>query len=233
MTKRRLLTVGDSFTFGEECPQREQFAYPYLLKEQLGFDEIVNLGLPGGSSDYVFRTVIETLISDPEGFDLVSISWPEQSRFEAIHNHPDFVPTPTEPHIKPSVCLIRKPGKASPRKEPDWVQDYYKYSYDIAWGFRKQFNQILALQGFLKSRNQRYIMFNVAGLQGHYDQYSEFLKNQFREVDKEFFIGWPKNGILEFQGDCPKGSGGHPLELGHERIAKVINEHIRNLRWFS
>ena len=47
------------------------------------------------------------------------------------------------------------------------------------------------------------------------------------------YLGWPKEGIVEWMGDCPRGPGGHPLELGHQRIAEHINEHIRNLGWIS
>ena len=47
------------------------------------------------------------------------------------------------------------------------------------------------------------------------------------------WLGWPDQGIVEWMGDCPKGPGGHPLELGHQRIAERINEHIRNLGWIS
>ncbi len=47
------------------------------------------------------------------------------------------------------------------------------------------------------------------------------------------YLGWPNEGLVEWMGKCPKGPGGHPLQLGHERIAKHINEHIRNLGWLS
>jgi hypothetical protein len=225
---RRLLTVGDSFTFGEELDDRKVSAYPYLLKNDLQFDEVVNLGMSGASSDYVFRQVIETLISGQK-FDLVLVSWPAENRFEAIHNNPNFVPTNLKPHTEPVTCLIHKPGLINrPRKEPAWVQEYYKYSYETSWGFRKQFNQIIALQDFLKNRNQEYFMYNVAGLQGYYNEYREFLKNQFNAIDIERFVGWPIDGILEWQGNCVKGPRGHPLEFGHTRIAKVIKEHVSN-----
>jgi hypothetical protein len=49
----------------------------------------------------------------------------------------------------------------------------------------------------------------------------------------ECYLGWPNEGLVEWIGDCPKGPGGHPLELGHQRIAEKINEHIRNLGWLS
>ena len=47
------------------------------------------------------------------------------------------------------------------------------------------------------------------------------------------WLGWPGEGLVEWMGDCPKGPNGHPLELGHQRIAEHINEHIRNLGWVS
>lgn len=47
------------------------------------------------------------------------------------------------------------------------------------------------------------------------------------------WLGWPDEGIVEWMGDCPKGPSGHPLELGHQRIADKINEHIRNIGWVS
>ena len=58
----------------------------------------------------------------------------------------------------------------------------------------------------------------------------EYLINQ---IDTTYYIGWPNQGLTTWMGDCPKGPGGHPLELGHQRIAEHINEHIRNLGWIS
>jgi hypothetical protein len=52
-------------------------------------------------------------------------------------------------------------------------------------------------------------------------------------VGLDCWLGWPNQGIVEWMGDCPKGPGGHPLELGHQRIAEQINEHIRNIGWLS
>jgi lysophospholipase L1-like esterase len=42
---------------------------------------------------------------------------------------------------------------------------------------------------------------------------------------------WVIGSMVEWMGDCPKGPGGHPLELGHQRIAEKINEHIKRLGW--
>ena len=48
-----------------------------------------------------------------------------------------------------------------------------------------------------------------------------------------YWMDWQSEGMIEWMGDCPKGPGGHPLTLGHQRIANKINEHIRNLGWLS
>ena len=47
------------------------------------------------------------------------------------------------------------------------------------------------------------------------------------------WLGWPRAGMVEWMWDCPKGPNGHPLELGHQRIAEKINEHIRHIGWLS
>ena len=219
------LFVGDSFTYGEELPDRTK-SYPSLLGKMYNV-EIVNDALPGASSDYVFRKTIETLIDPKNQYECVFVSWPEQSRFETVAADETF------PHGIDQIRVNARDLVGNRRKRLVWIDDYYKYSYTMLWGFRRQLNQIIALEGFLQSKNQRYLMTNVAGLQGYYHEYYEYLKTQIKSVRKLNFIGWPMDGIVEWQGDCPLAEHGHPLELGHERIAKVIDEHIRNLGWFS
>ncbi len=45
------------------------------------------------------------------------------------------------------------------------------------------------------------------------------------------WLGWPRSGFVEWMWDCPKGPGGHPLELGHQRIAEKISEYIKSINW--
>jgi hypothetical protein len=92
---------------------------------------------------------------------------------------------------------------------------------------------VLALQGYFKSINQKYLFVNLAGLKDYYNEYYNDLHHLWDKLDTQYYVGWPQEGFLEFQGDCPIGPGGHPLELGHERIADKIYEHIRNLGWIS
>lgn len=203
-----ILTVGDSFTYGEELQDRTNNAWPYLL----GMD-VRNMGQGGGSNDMIMRVVAEETAKTK--YDLVIVGWADTSRFEVWSNQ--------------GPISVNHNG----RRNIPWVPDYYKYSYDEKFGFRKWFTQILVLQQYLKSINQPYIFVNVAGLQGHYVDYKDEFGYIWDQYDISNYLGWPLDGMLEWQGNCPKGPGGHPLELGHQRIAEKINEHIRNLSWLS
>lgn len=209
-----ILTAGDSFTYGEELQNRTESAWPYLLSKKLNVP-VTNLGYGGGSNDMIFRTVIEQTAQ--KTFDIVIVAWSDTSRLE-VWNQDQGAP----------VCI-----NSWGRRHIPWVSDYYKHSYDKKFGFRKWFVQALALQQYLKSINQQYIFVNVAGLQGHYTEYQNDFKYIWDHFDTRHYLGWPLDGILEWQGDCPKGPGGHPLELGHQRIAEKIYEHIRHLGWVS
>ena len=205
-----ILTVGDSFTYGEELANRTTDAWPYVLS-RMQKQEVTNLGKGGASNQYIIRTVIEETAK--QQFDLVIVGWSDVSRIE------------TYTYGKP-VCI----GHYGKRNIP-WVSDYYKHSYDTKFSFQTWFTQILGLQQYLISINQPYLFVNVAGLQGHYHDYKSDFVYLWNKYQVDNYPGWPSDGMLEWQGDCPKGPGGHPLELGHERIAEKINEYIRNLGW--
>lgn len=217
--KKRLLTIGCSFTYGAELDNRENTAWPYVLGKNLDF-EVINKGQGGASNDYMFRTAIESTVDDR--YDLIVLQWSEPSRMEVWH---DDRPISVTAHSN-----WRNIGELS------WMQDYYRYSYNDLFRYRTWYVHVLALQEYFKSINQNYLFCNLAGLQGFYedsDGYYESLKHLWDKVDEKNYVGWPIDGFLEFQGDCAKGPGGHPLELGHERIANKIYEHIRYLGWFS
>jgi hypothetical protein len=95
------------------------------------------------------------------------------------------------------------------------ICDQVFVDWDNDWAVAKFHAQETMLHGYLSSKGIQHIFvktFNVPS------------------VDKEY---WIMSSMVEWMGDCPKGPGGHPLELGHQRIAKKINEHIRHLGWIS
>ena len=198
-----IFTIGDSFTYGEELLDRENQAWPYLLAKKLD-TTVINLGKCGGSADRCFRIVVNNISKNK--YKLVIVAWPFPHRIEAWNN------------------ISNKPICTNPNDDFNlsWVNDWYKFSYDKDFMFERWFCQILALQSFLKQIGQDYLFLNVAGLQGEYDSYKNPLEHIWDNIDKTNYVGWPREGLIEFQGDCLKGPGGHPLELGHQRIADKI-----------
>jgi hypothetical protein len=214
-----ILTIGCSFTYGSELTNREETAWPYLLSKKLD-TPVVNRAEGGASNDYIFRTAIEETVQT--NYDLVIIQWSEPSRMEVWHGN--------RPISVTAHSNWKQIGQLS------WMQDYYKYSYNDVFRYRTWYSHVIALQEYFKNKKQKYLFCNLAGLRGYYkdiDGYYNSLKHLWDSVDEQYYVGWPTDGFLEFQGDCEKGSGGHPLELGHERISNKIYEHIRNIGWFS
>ena len=211
-----ILTFGCSFTFGAELPfrDRQTLAWPYVLAKMLN-TTVNNCGMNGASPDSIFRRAIE----DATMYDIVIIQWPDPSRMEVwdpMINHPFNINAGSLYNMKPTLS---------------WVKDYYMNNYDDLFSHRKWYCHMIALQEYYKQRNQRYVSFPIAGLQGRYNDYKDKLGPLWDRLDTDKIIGWPKDGFVEFQGDCPRGPGGHPLELGHRRVADKIYEHIGNLGW--
>ena len=72
----RLLTVGDSFTYGEELAELTS-AWPFLLGDKLGY-EITNLAKPGSGNTRMVRHCVE----QSDNYDIAIIAWSHFARFE-------------------------------------------------------------------------------------------------------------------------------------------------------
>ena len=94
--------------------------------------------------------------------------------------------------------------------------------WDIVWARSRFLSQVLLLDAFLIQQEIPHLFVSAFDIQ-------DWATGESFET----WLGWPNEGLVEWMGDCPKGPGGHPLELGHERIAEKINEHIRNRGWIS
>jgi hypothetical protein len=208
-----ILTLGDSFTYGDELSDRKNQAWPYLLGKQFN-KEIKNLAFSGCSNDTILRLAIEQTCNN--NFDLVIIGWAVQSRFE----------TWSEIGQKPRSVAYHPDHPMN--KVLPWLKDYHKFSYNWKWCWHRWSTQILLLQGYFKSINQPYIFVNVAGILDSDDVFYSDLSYMWNKIDLLNFLGWPDRGMIEIAGDCPKGEHGHPLELGHKRIADEIAKHIRS-----
>ena len=77
----KLLTVGDSFTYGEELGNLND-SWPNLLAQQLGA-EVNNLGKPAAGNTKIIRTVIE----QADTADIIVVAWSHFARMEMADEH--------------------------------------------------------------------------------------------------------------------------------------------------
>ena len=93
------------------------------------------------------------------------------------------------------------------------ICDHVFLDWDEEFAVKKFYNQVALLDGYLKSKNLPSIFIRTF------------------DVPDNNIGNWVPGSIVEWMGDCPKGPNGHPLELGHQRIAEHVKKYIRNLGW--
>lgn len=219
----KLLTVGDSFTYGEELADSgkyqitdgtgakpSEFAWPSILGKLIGHT-VTNLGLPASSNDRIFRIALDNSIK--EKYDIVICGWSEFARLDITLNGNDFPVTINSRWLTDS----------------SWLKEYFVNYYSDENSCQKFLSYLITLQNHFKYVGQKYLFLDMHGSRNFYKQYSHLVE----QIDTTYFVGWPDEGMTVWMGDCPKAPMGHPLELGHQRIAEHINEHIRNLGWVS
>ena len=206
-----LYTLGCSFTYGEELPDPTTQSWPALLANKLGYT-LDNQGQPGRGNSYIIRTAIEQVPQlNPK---LVIVAWTSCGRME-FHSNTDNA----EFDIWPG-CSRLWPKRYPEREE--LIKNITVHHSNDQHQYRAWLRSVILLQDFFKLRNIDYRFVNAFDNQKLNGLYMK--KNQVYVdlIDTDKFIGWPFNGMSEWQGDCPRGPNGHPLELGHQRIADAI-----------
>jgi hypothetical protein len=225
--------IGDSFTAGAELPGYSclgkddvvsEFAWPAVLQE-LTDHAVTNLGRGGVGNTRIIKRAIDVTLA--KSADIIVIAWSDHHRAEIIDENGIFCYWPGR-----NIDLVID----SKRKDiikgitVAVTDNFYK------WHHRKWLREVLLLQSFFKSHNQKYIMVQGHGSQ-HYNRMwveeSQLHNDLAQHVDVQYFLGWPSDGFYEFTQGAEVCPGGHPGILGHRRIAERINEHIRNLGWIS
>lgn len=214
-----ILTVGDSFTYGEELEDLYN-AWPYKLANKIENSHLINLGEPAASNDKILRKTIEHVLVNP--VDLVIIGWSNLGRSEYADEFGYY-------DVWPGYS-----GNLFTRDNTEWRKDLADYisRYHSSEAIHKKFLQtVLLLQGFLDSRNIKYVMCNI--VQNEYYKKKHFDGiNQYKEqVNKKYFIDFDSAGMCEWAHGCKKGPNGHFLDEGHQIVANQIYEHIRHLGW--
>ena len=212
-----ILAIGDSYTAGAELTAPDRSAWPTILANKLNC-AVTNLGLPGGSNDRIFRLAIEHSLTPK--YDLIICAWTDVSRLDLVLNGNEF------PITSASVWH---------HERFPWLKEYYANHHEDHHATKTWLAKVLALQGYFKNKNQRYIFANMQSNFEYKKYYSELGLTPFTDqIDTSNYLGWSiGEGMTVWQGDAPKGPNGHPLELGHKRIAEKYYEHIRHIGWIS
>jgi lysophospholipase L1-like esterase len=217
----RLLTVGDSFTYGEELADLTS-AWPNLLADKLSY-KVTNLAKPGAGNTKILRNTIE----NADRYDIIVVSWSHFARIEFADEHGTY-------DIWPGNHGNLFKDKLSFRKD---ILNYINRYHDDVYLYSQQLINIILLQNYLKQNNKKYIM-----LDSFIECYDpDFSREKMRllmpqlvnQIDSTYYMGWPTTTMMEWTYGTPQGPGGHFLEQGHAIVADKIYEHIRHLGWVS
>lgn len=218
---KRILTVGCSFTYGTELPDvadscsltdlanQSQLSWPWILARHYSA-QVTNLAISGGSNGRTFRVAMSQ--SARSKYDLVVCQWTGIERPDWQFEGSDM---PTNP------------GKYNCELYPG-LGYYYKQHSNKNHSFQTWISQVVALQDHFKLIGQPYIFLSVTGRDTYTDtQVENDYVDLINMIDQQHFVGWHNNtGIVDWTHSCPKGPYGHPLELGHETIAAILQQHI-------
>jgi lysophospholipase L1-like esterase len=209
-----LLTIGDSFTAGEELTNVAQ-AWPFLLANKIGYT-LNNQGISGSDNTRMVRCLLEQNI---DNYDLVIIAWSYFDRIEIADEAGIY-------HIWPGG------ERKSVVAQGEWRKDIIKfitYHHNDAYLYRQYLINIILVQQYLKSHSKKYVMVDAFG--NHIAPGRTDVDNQdlMSKIDTTYFLGWPFESMQEWTTNLPKGPGTHFLEQGHVAIAnKLYNFLVKN-----
>ena len=213
----KLLAVGDSFTYGEELSDINN-SWPFLLGNKLGY-EIINLAKPGSGNTRMVRHAVEQI----NNYDLIIIAWSHFARTELADKNGFY-------DIWPGCRTLPHKEFSSWRSD---VINYYSKHHNDQYLYNQYLINIILLQQYLKNNNKKYLMLDAFGNHQNVGRRSNDNKDLIKQIDKNSFLGWPDQSMMEWTNGTPQGLNGHFLEQGHKQVADKIYEHIRHLGWVS
>jgi hypothetical protein len=211
----KLLTVGDSFTYGEELNDRN-LAWPNLIASQIKYN-LTNLAEPGSGNTRIVRNLIEHI----ENYDMVIVAWSHFARMEFADDYGiyDTWPGHTGILFKDSLSYRTK------------LLEYIGRHHNDSYLYRQYLINVILVQNYLKANNKKFIMLDAFGNNRTVGR--NLNRDLTDQIDKELFLGWPNKSMMEWTHGVANGPNGHFLEDGHKIVADKIYEYIRHLGWVS
>jgi hypothetical protein len=213
---KKVVTFGDSFTYGEELADRSD-AWPQQLASKLNY-HVLNLGEPGTCNDSMVRKLLEFLADPIENVDveLIVIAWSSPGRTEYADEAGMYSMWPGANAIKYV-------------KELPWRIDLVNYINEYhspRWLCQNYVNNVILAQSVLRGRGIPYLMLDIMHNEYYKNVYLGEFKPLSKLVDTSRYIGWGSSGMAEWVGKIKRGPGGHFLEDGHKIVANKIYENI-------
>lgn len=213
----KVLTVGDSFTYGDELADRRQ-AWPTVLESKFNCT-VTNLAQPGVGNRHIVRTLVENAAA----YDVVIIAWSHFARMEFADEYGVYDTWPGHRGI------LFKGDLAHRRQIMEYVTRYHSDEYL----YKQYLLDIVLVQNYLLQLDKRYIMLDAYGNNISLRWAVEYKQIREQIIHKNF-IGWAAGkSMSEWTYGTEQGPGGHFLEAGHLKVADKIDEHIRRLGWVS
>jgi len=200
----RLITHGCSFTYGEELPN-PSLSWPSLVATKLGC-QVINFAQPGYSNDAIVQDLLQADLSDAT----VIVGWTSYLRMQIVDANGWFTVAPGK--------VFKKQNDSEHRK---MFSELASSLLDEQWLYKRYLGQIVLLQNYLKQNNVKYKFVNAFDNQHHITDHKLLSK-----IDTSNFIGWSNEGMTEWAYPSKRGTRGHPLEEGHEKIAQRILEEL-------
>jgi hypothetical protein len=211
----RVLTVGDSFTYGDELPDIKQ-AWPYILQNKLSC-ELTNLGKSSTGNTSMVRNVVENLAD----YDLVIIAWSHYARIEFGDEQGIY-------DTWPGHRGVMFTDNTTHRTE---LLNYLTKHHNDNYLYRQYLINILLVQHFIQQQNKKYLMLDSFGNNFDDFRHDKQIAHLMNQVAGRYYMGWLKDNMTDWTYTTPKGPNGHFLEEGHLRVADKIYGYIHHLGW--
>lgn len=215
----RVLTVGDSFTYGDELININE-AWPYVLQTKLSC-ELTNLGKSSTGNTSMIRNVIEHAAD----YDLIIVAWSHFARMEFADSDGIYDTWPGHRGIMFTDNIAYRMD----------LLNYINHHHNDEYLYKQYLLNIVLLQKYIDQLGKKMLMLNT------HNKWNRLTDNLFltkvehiiKQIDTQRFIGFPNESMMDWTFKSPKGPRGHFLTAGHKIVADKIYEHIRHLSWVS
>ena len=223
-----LLTNGCSMCYGsdltEDHLQRMKSCWSGKLGKAAGFDEVVNLGYPGGSNDRILRTTIEWIIQhylnkkiDTNSL-LVCIGWTSPMRREFYIDDEWRQLIPYHDYKDSAASFLNRVYR-----ETAWHENESAIRFAT---------QLISLQSFLKHNNISYVFFDaINSFQSINKDCNNLLDNYISAIDSSHYLNFsfPKSSMADILNTAAEHSPQrHPNEVEHQKWSEQLYDFIKS-----